>query len=185
MSNDNILNISQPKIGYQIHRHFILLLAMAAASEGDDLIFEDDSDWDIDAIDNHMLQREFEFDLDDIGNNDSDLQTRVREFRADDGVDDIDEDDSDSDTEQELAAQHFADPAEHLQFVFEEIDTTALPTFDWQKTENVFCSPDFTPTEPYGLTNTATRALEAGSRKPLSYFQLFYDDQLIQKVGTS
>ena len=73
---------------------------------------------------------------------------------------------------------YFANPAEHLQFIFEELDTENLPIFNWQKTENVMCTPAFTPDKPFG----PTRAMPVNS-KAIEYFNIFYDDTMLEKVG--
>ncbi|XP_067950472.1 piggyBac transposable element-derived protein 4-like [Watersipora subatra] len=66
---------------------------------------------------------------------------------------------------------------DYLGFILSDLDNTPTPTFDWQPTEKVMCSPNFDPAAPHG----PTRVMPADS-KPADFFMLFYDEKLLQSV---
>jgi len=67
---------------------------------------------------------------------------------------------------------------EYLRFVLETLDTENLPEFSWAGSEKVFCSPNFQPAAQPG----PTRTMPANSTA-IDYFNLFYDDDLMEKVS--
>jgi hypothetical protein len=83
-----------------------------------------------------------------------------------------------SDSDENEPGDFFADPTEHLRFIFEEIDAERLPKFNWLSAEKIACIPPFIPDKPFG----PTRAMPANS-KPIDYFNIFYDDAMLQKVS--
>lgn len=94
-----------------------------------------------------------------------------------------DTDSSDSESEEatnDVNEQTF-DVGEELRFVFDTLEQEVVPSFeDWQTTEKVFCIPPFIPTANPGATTVYPQDM-----KPIEFFNLYYDDNLIQKVSKS
>ena len=84
------------------------------------------------------------------------------------------------DTNQDTSAteQDGLSQFEELRFVFDTLDMESVPDFDnWEQTESVFCQPPFTPSTTPGPTSSYPADM-----KPIDFFNLFYDDELLQKV---
>ena len=149
-----------PNIDHPLHRNFDF---------AGNLPWDEDGDCDSDNEADSMATTSTNNNSSNNNNNDNRAATSMEV--------DIDDSDEDDDEVVDEPDDNFANPTEHLQFVFSELDTERLPQFDWQQTEKVACIPPFQPGKPFGGTKQM-----ANNCSSIDYFSLYYDADLLEKA---